>query len=213
MATKKGPVKSSKKALPTSESTRDRFIRVTTQIIDAYGESAVKLEDVLVEADASVSSLYHHFGSLRGLIEETQIHRFMMARFLDVDQLRLGAERVTTKREFGKLLNSVVSGMLSETRAFNRMRRVTALASSESSESMRAKLRELERETLDSVTNGFMVAQARGVIPKSVDVQAATLWASTLVFSRVLTELLEDETLQDRWDEMTHKFILQAFGL
>ena len=202
-----------KKKSSPPESTRDAFLRVTVQMIDSHGETAVRLDDVLAQAQASVSSLYHHFGSLRGLIEEAQVQRFVLARNFDVDRLKAGVEKARTRSEFVELLDSVASNMIDNGRAFNRMRRITALASSEASEEMRTRLVQLELQSLHSVVDDFRIAQSRGLIPKNIDIEAATLWGSTVAFSRTLTEILDDADLQERWDEMARRSILQAFGL
>lgn len=213
MATKKKLTKPAPSRTTSAESTRDIFLRVTVQMIDTYGESAVKLDDVLTKSNASVSSLYHHFGSLRGLVEEAQVQRFMMARYLDIDRLRTGIEKMHTKAEFIELVDSVASGMISDGRTFNRMRRITALGSSESNNSMREKLVRLERESLENVVESLKFAQARGFISKTVDVEAATLWGTTVAFSRALIEILDNQDLLNRWDVMAKRSIMQAFGL
>jgi AcrR family transcriptional regulator len=213
VAAKKKPSVAKKSIAPRGESTRNAFIRVTAQMIDVHGEPSVKLEEVLVETGASVSSLYHHFGSLRGLIEEAQVYRFMIARNLDVDQLKAGIERVSSQKEFVELLRTVLLGMISNARDFNRMRRITALASSESSESMREKLVQVEKESLENALVGMRYAQARGFIPADVDVEVATIWGSTVAFSRVLVHILDNPSLQSRWDTLAVNSILQVFKL
>jgi AcrR family transcriptional regulator len=182
-------------------------------MIDMAGESSVKLDEVLAATRASVSSLYHYFGSLRGLIEEAQFTRFSMARYLDVDQLNAGLIRVQTKAEFFTFLTAVIQGMLSKSRDFNRMRRVTALASSESSDSMRQRLVQMEKETLEFAVSLMTAAQTRGFISKTIDVRLATTWASTVAFSQVLIDIVEDDELQKQWEDQAAKSILQAFGL
>lgn len=182
-------------------------------MIDMTGESSVKLDEVLAATGASVSSLYHFFGSLRGLIEEAQYTRFSMARYLDVDQMNAGLARVKSKSEFFEFITGVIHGMLSESRDFNRMRRVTALASSESNDSMRQRLVQMEKETLEFAVSLMTAAQSRGFISKAIDVRLATTWASTVAFSQVLIDIVEDDELQKKWEGLATKSILQAFGL
>ena len=210
MAAKKTSTRQGEPSGP--ESTHDLFIRVVVQMIDLNGESSVKLEEVLAATGASVSSLYHYFGSLRGLVEEAQFARFSMARYLDIDQINAGIGRLKTKTEFVEFITTVLRGMLSKSRNFNRMRRVTALASSESSEAMRQRLVQMERETLQNAVGLLTNAQSRGFIAKSIDVQLATTWASTVAFSQVLLDIDSDDDLQRRWEEKALKSILLAFG-
>lgn len=193
--------------------TRERLIAVTVDLIDAHGEWGVKLEDVLEHANASASSVYHHFGNLRGLVEESQVRRFTEARFFDIVQFREGVAGVSTRAELRTLVGSYLRGLLDESRRSSRARRLSALASSQHNPDMRARLSSVESESLDDIIAGLDDVQARGLIHPSVDTAAVAAVASGMLFSRVLTELIGNDALQARWDEAVVRIVMHELGL
>ena len=193
--------------------TRERLITVTIGLIDTHGEWGVKLEDVLEQSGASASSVYHHFGNLRGLVEEAQVRRFMEARYFDVVHFRDGVASVSTRAELRALLDSYLRGLLAESRRSGRARRLSALASSQHNPEMRSRLSGVERESLDDIVAGLGDLQERGLIGPDVDTVAVAAVASGMLFSRSLTELIGDATLQDRWDETVVRIVMRELGL
>jgi len=212
MAARRGESKRQEVAheVPT---TRERLITVTIGLIDTHGEWGVKLEEVLEQSGASASSVYHHFGNLRGLVEEAQVRRFMEARYFDVVHFRDGVASVSTRAELRALLDSYLRGLLAESRRSGRARRLSALASSQHNPEMRARLSGVERESLDDIVAGLGDLQERGLIGPDVDTVAVAAVASGMLFSRSLTELIGDATLQDRWDETVVRIVMRELGL
>lgn len=196
-----------------AQSTRERLLDVTVGLIDSHGEWGVKLDDVLALSDASASSVYHHFGNLRGLVEEAQVRRFIEARFFDVLEFAEGVSTVSSTAEFRDVVESYLHGMLAESRVSERARRLSALASSQHNAKMRARLAALERESLDGVITGLSGLQARGIIAADIDVVAVAALASGLLFSRSLTELIGDADVQARWDAEVIRAVRTALGL
>lgn len=80
--------------------TKDEVLRVTIVEIEKVGEGNVRLEDVLREAEASVSSLNHHFGNMRGLPGEAQLARFNASTGDNAQRFRDAANRVKNKKSF-----------------------------------------------------------------------------------------------------------------
>ena len=78
---------------------------------------------------------------------------------------------------------------------------------------MRARLSGVERESLDDIVAGLGDLQERGLIDPDVDTAAMAAVASGLLFSRSLTELIGDATLQDRWDETVVRIVMRELGL
>lgn len=213
MAQRRAPQKTTAAVQSPGQSTRETLLDVTVGLIDARGEWGVKLEDVLEQSGASASSVYHHFGNLRGLVEEAQVRRFMEARYFDVVHFRDGVASVSTRAELRALLDSYLRGLIAESRRSGRARRLSALASSQHNPEMRARLSGVERESLDDIVAGLGDLQERGLIGPDVDTVAVAAVASGMLFSRSLTELIGDATLQDRWDETVVRIVMRELGL
>ena len=85
------------------ESTRDVLIRTAVAMIDEFGEPHLRLEVVLERSGASVSSLYHYFGNLDGLLRAANIARFNRYAFADIEYLRRRTEETKSKDDFRML--------------------------------------------------------------------------------------------------------------
>jgi AcrR family transcriptional regulator len=67
-------------AFVTSETpVKQRLLELAIQTIDESGEPGIRVNQLAESAGVSIPTLYHHFGSREGLIEEAQAERFIRA--------------------------------------------------------------------------------------------------------------------------------------
>ena len=187
------------------ESARDALLRVMVRTLDESGEPGVRLEKVLREANASVSSMYHHFRNLGGLVESAHIVRFRRTQQLDVDFFTDGMKSVTTLDEFRELLKKGMDRALHENRRIVRSQRVNASARSYQNPNYAELLRELQRQANQSLTLALLQAQAKGFIPSHVDIEAAAAWWTSTIYGRYFVEILDDPAIENRWNELTRR--------
>ena len=196
-----------------SESARDALLRVMVDTIDEHGEPGVRLERVLRDADASVSSMYHHFGNLGGLIEAAQIIRFRRTLQVDLDFLREGLQAVTNIEEFRGLLISVMDRVFDSSRRIVRSQRVNAAARSYQNPEYAERLQNEQRETNKAIALVLLQAQAKDFIPSDVDVDAVAAWWTSSSYSRYFIEILNDPSMESRWDDMAKRLGLSLVGI
>ena len=109
---------------------RDTLLRVMIETLDEVGEPGVRLEKVLKDANVSVSSMYHHYGSLGGLIEAAHLHRFRLTQGIDLEFFLAAMNSINTQNEFRVLINELLDRMFSEARRAVRSQRINAVARS-----------------------------------------------------------------------------------
>lgn len=190
-----------------SESARDALLRVMVKTIDEHGEPGVRLEKVLHEANSSVSSMYHHFGNLAGLIEAAQIVRFRRTQQMDLEFFRDGLKEVSTLSEFRELVVTGMSRAFHADRRITRAQRVNVLGRSYQNPHYAEQLRELQREANVALIDALVLAQARDLIPAHVDVELAAAWWATMTSGRYFVELLDDPSLEERWNGLAKQFV------
>ena len=190
---------------PAGESTRDALLRITVAQLNEEGEAGVRLEAILAEADCSPSSLYHHFGNLRGLVEEAQIIRFAQIQRMRTEEFRNAIESVETHEELVRFLDTAIEIFLRPDGAPSRSRRANALGSTYARPDFAKRLGEVYMETCESLGAALRVPQSRGLILDTVDTNAFAVWVQGLFFSRVLLELSGDETIGAQWNDLTRR--------
>ena len=209
----KKPARTRRASGEKQESARDALLRVMVHTIDEIGEPGVRLEKVLKDANASVSSMYHHFGNLSGLIESAQIVRFRRTQQLDLDYFSEELKMVKNREEFRGLLKRGMERAFHEDRRIIRSQRVNAAARSYQNPHYAAMLRDLQREANHSLMHVLLHAQAKGFIPSHVDIETAAAWWTGTTFGRFFVEILDDDALENRWNELAYNMALVVLDI
>ncbi|MFM7409569.1 MAG: TetR/AcrR family transcriptional regulator, partial [Actinomycetota bacterium] len=195
-------------------STRDALLKATVEQLNEAGEAEIRLENILAAADCSPSSLYHHFGNLRGLLDDAQIIRFSQTLRERTDAFNRAIQEVKTREaliEFcARRIDELVTGVDGP---LARSRRVDALGSTYMRPEFAKRMGEAQVESCEQLTAALRVPQLRGLIDESVDLYAVSHWFHGLVFSRALVDLTNDDALGDNWNALTKQAILaMLFG-
>jgi AcrR family transcriptional regulator len=190
------------------ETTRDVLLRVTVAELDEGGEEGVRLETILAEADCSPSSLYHHFGNLRGLVDEGQIVRFERQLGARTQVVREGFDSITDRDELIHFSVTVLKSLFDADGAESRSSRANALGSTYKRPDFAKRMGVVLQENCDELAAAFRVAQLRGLILPTIDLKAVAMWVQGMLFGRVLAELIDDDAIQREWDGLTVRAIL-----
>lgn len=193
--------------------TKDALLAVAIKAIDEAGEANVRLEDVLRDANASVSSLYHHFGNMRGLLDEAQLARFHASSGDNVRDFATAANRVKNKKELRTLTIAIVRESFSPERSKNRVTSLNAFASILETPEYNERVALIERENINVLVESLDNLRARGLISDSLDLTAFAAWIMGLRFSRIVADTMNDPKVEELWIAMTTKAILHLLEL
>jgi AcrR family transcriptional regulator len=195
------------------EKTKDALLRVAMAAIGEVGEAHVRLDDILRDADASVSSLYHHYGNMRGLLDEAQLARFDLFTAGNIKAFHDAVIRVGNKDEFRRLIAATVEDLFSRERAKNRSTIMNAFGSIFESPQYTQRIVNLEKTNISVLAAAMENARLRGLTREDLDVESFAAWAMGLTFSRVIPDILNDDAIIDGWLEMTTQSINHLLGL
>lgn len=183
-----------------SKNTRSALLAATVEILDEVGEANLRLEEILRRTSASPSSLYHHFGSLRGLVEEAQTERFAALLSRRVEQFADDLRAVPSREEFVRLVDRWLANLFREGVGAVRLARVDVLGSAYSSVEFARRL----GQTMHSFYRRFGEVldewQGRRFLRPDFDAVVFAAFIDGLIFSRVLMELTGDRALASKWD-------------
>jgi AcrR family transcriptional regulator len=194
-------------------STRDLLIQVTVDALDELGEPDVRLENILATSGVSVSSLYHYFGNLRGLIDAANVVRFNRVYLLDLASTRTAIDKARTKDDFRKLVVAIVHDIFLPTRSENRRYRLLALSGIDTNPEFASAIAEAQSSNAIATTELLVSAKNRGFVPDDFDPVAFGVWFSAQAFGLAVTEIADDNTMNDMWRDQTLRATLHLLGL
>jgi AcrR family transcriptional regulator len=212
VARKTAPTSSSNDTV-VKEKTKDVLLRVAIAEIERVGEAHVRLEDVLREANASVSSLYHHYGNIRSLIDEAQMARFDSETGQNIQRFRDAVLRTRDKDDFARLIDATVRDLYSRERRRNRSRVVNAFGSIFENPNFQDRLVALQNANADVLVEAFVNAQVRGFVREDLDLRGFAIWCLGLTYSRAVPDMLGDDAAIDAWIDMTITAVNGLLGL
>jgi AcrR family transcriptional regulator len=194
-------------------STRELLVQVTVDAIDEVGEPNVRLESILEASGVSVSSLYHYFGNLRGLIDAANVVRFNRVYLLDLASTRTAIDKARTKDDFRKLVVAIVHDIFLPTRSENRRYRLLALSGIDTNPEFASAIAEAQSSNAIATTELLVSAKNRGFVPDDFDPGAFGVWFSAQAFGLAVTEIADDNTMNDMWRDQTLRATLHLLGL
>ena len=181
------------------ESTRDVLIRTAVALIDEFGEPHLRLEVVLERSGASVSSLYHYFGNLDGLLRAANIARFNRYAFADIEYLRRRTEETKSKDDFRMLANQVLDTLYNEDRRLHRLHRLDTVHHASGSAEFSSEIGALHKSAIEQLAEALDVAKAKGFINKEVDTTGFGAWFLGNSFARGLLDITDDSDVSASW--------------
>lgn len=194
-------------------STRELLIQVTVDALDEVGEQNIRLENILATSGVSVSSLYHYFGNLRGLVDAANVARFNRVYLLDLESTRVALDKTQNKDEFRTMVINIVEDIFLPSRSANRRRRLLALSGIDNNPEFVAAISQAHRSNVLATSELLASAKARGFVPSDFDPVAFGVWLSGQAFALAVTEIMNDSGHNDKWREQTLRATLHLLGL
>ncbi|CAB4597870.1 unannotated protein [freshwater metagenome] len=182
-----------------------RLIDVTVEMIDAHGEVAVRVQDVVAAAGVQIPVLYRHFGNREGLIQAAHVRRMQneLASFLEEGRERAGLAQ--NRDEFLRTFDQVLDVLFGPERADARFKRLNVVGSGYGRPEMEAVLVELQQEASGRLGELLKPAQDQGWIPATLAIPTFIAWLTGLAMSQTLIDLVDDAELTQGWIAMSKK--------
>ena len=168
--------------------TKQEILRAAVELIDARGAERVTVDEVLIAADASASSLYHHFGNREGLLAAVEAERYRRGWSGQRRRLQEG-EDASTPEEFLAYIESEIRRIATDPEtAATRRKRLEVAARAIGSPELAASKSALQAQVVDALGAMFESARQRGLINADLDARAYGAWYSGMLLGRVFTE-------------------------
>jgi len=183
--------------------TMSRVMKFAVAEFNKVGPDDFNLDRVLEKSGVSRSSVYHHFGGRYGVIAAVEAK--LVEKDIDVNNIGL--------REFVNVANNaqeilavikleIAQGSKQEDKV-TRQRRVSTFVAAQRSELLYEVLQSKQRQATEYLCETLQIATSRGLIKPRVPEMGIAQIMLSLLFGRILVDLVGDETSDQLWTQAT----------
>ncbi|MDQ2677167.1 MAG: TetR/AcrR family transcriptional regulator [Actinomycetota bacterium] len=193
-----------------SDSTRERLIEVTIQLLDQRGNHALRLADVAREAGVAVSTIYAHFRDRTDLVAAARLVQFKAHADVALEMVETALVSINTSDDLAAAAfwPSLRSPDDEQSRS-RRWDRIEAIADARHIPELSAQLEEMQTTLTARATELARRGQELGMVDPEVDPAALALLTQVLRLGLALWDLSGDarpslEAWTDLLDRIGH---------
>jgi AcrR family transcriptional regulator len=188
---------------PTSDVAR-QMIDATVAIIDADGEAAVRVKDIVEAAGVQVPVLYRHFGSREGLVQAAQVERLVRDIDAQLDEVTAAIAQIDTIDEFRMMVDMILSSLADPARKRVRFQRLSVLGSAYGRPALVAEVARLQALYLEATAALLRRPQELGWLAEDLNVDAFASWFAGQMLGRVMIEFGEPIVEEGEYDAIVN---------
>ncbi len=181
-------VTDSDKAHPTHQA----LIATVRRLLETKDDRDLTVEEILAESGVSTGSLYHHFGDLQDLIDQTIIAQCAEITDHNIAAIEQLTSAATDKQSLSALLRRYLTIVVGPSQRAERAVRTRALARATSNERFRKLLAEENARVFAVVAEFVKVLQARGIVNRDVGPMAVAVFAMAYTIGVVVNDLASE---------------------
>ena len=183
-------------------SVKQLLLELAIQTIDESGEPGIRVNQLAESAGVSIPTLYHHFGSREGLIEEAQVERFIRALRRDADALVQQLGKCKTKAELMNAIHQLFKNRKAKGRALTRWQRMNALGATYARPTLAERVVSSHDEVVTNIALALLPFQRKGFIRQDIDLRAVVAWYNGALLGKNLVQISESAIDLAEWDRV-----------
>ena len=192
--------------------TKQRLVEETARLIMREGLESVHVDEVLAAVGVTQGSLYHHFGSVNGLLFAGLLHAFEAAvRESEAWSLSL-RDDCRTAREARDRLHEIVDASQIPGRRLMRSVRLHSLSMARTEPAIAGEIARLQAGLTDTLTGVYREFQQRGWARSDFDSRALAVLVQAMNLGRIVDDVVDDRDRVDSsaWIEL-YNHVLDGF--
>ena len=187
---------------------RQQILELAIEAIDEGGEPAIRVSQLVEAAGVAIPTLYHHFGSREGLIEEAQAERFIRALRADANAFIKGVNACKNKKELVRVIQRLFDDRMLPERSEVRWKRVNALGASYARPSLAERIVRAHDDIVTQIALALIPFQREGIIRQDIDLRAVIAWYNGSVIGRNLVEIAPSTIDAKQWERTFNEAVL-----
>jgi AcrR family transcriptional regulator len=172
--------------------TMSRVMKFAMAEFNKVGPDDFNLDRVLEKSGVSRSSVYHHFGGRHGVIAAVEAK--LVEKDIDV---------ANNAQEILAVIKLEIAQGSKQEDKVTRQRRVSTFVAAQRSELLYEVLQSKQRQATEYLCETLQIATSRGLIKPRVPEMGIAQIMLSLLFGRILVDLVGDETSDQLWTQAT----------
>ncbi len=177
-----------------------QILMAAVELVDRYGETGLRISDLVETSGRSVGSIYHFFDNREGVIEAVRAHRFYPTWDEDIATFRAASTAAETLDDWFDAMVNVLDRYFTAARDEFVWRRVESIAAARTRPSLRMVLAARQREQTEAFEGILCDLVDRGLVRPDLELHSTAIFMQAFTLGRILSILDDTEHLtKDDW--------------
>ncbi len=176
-------------------------------VIDAQGESGVRISMIAHEVGVSATSIYHFYGDREGLIEAALAERYLRNITEVNDYIAIRLASCATSEDVRAVILDAIQLVAAPTRTRIRFNRAAVLGSLPTRPRLAASIAAMQLRQVEEFARILEIGKQRGVLRPDLDTLVASSWIACVTFGQILQEIIADHVDPEAFRSLTIRAI------
>jgi AcrR family transcriptional regulator len=175
----------------------DHVLDETTRLLDAVGETGLRIEELIAATGISKSSLYQHFTDRDGLIAAARARQFEAIVNESIDGIKQLVSSATTRQGLRDALHAATVFTQNISRNADRVQRAAIIAGTVGRPAFAKQLTAAQTRLTDALTSLISEARRNGLITPTHTDRTLAAFIQAYTFGRVLSSFDSKRGVKD----------------
>ena len=190
-----------------AESTRSRILNAAIEMMEAGGESSVRLGAIAEALGIKEPSIYHHFSNRTELINAAYVEWYWQCLETDIP-VEAMMMLVETKEDYVRTVRKTMEWSYQPERHHSRAIRLSVLGAAQRNPDLAVAINDINKKFLATIADSVMVAQQKGWLRAGLDPMAIAYWLHGQIIGRVVAEMDPGHVDLAQWDKVSFEAVL-----
>ena len=193
--------------MDTAVSTRSRIINAAIEMMDAGGESSVRLGAIAEALGIKEPSIYHHFKNRTELVNAAYVEWYWQSLKTDIPVEAMMA-LVDTQEDYVRAFRKTMEWSYRPDRHHARAIRLSVLGAAQRNPELADAVNEINKKFLATVADSVLFAQQKGWLRADLDPMATAYWLHGQIVGRAVAEMDPGHVDLAQWDKVSFEAVL-----
>ena len=190
-----------------AESTRSRILNAAIEIMEAGGESSVRLSAIAETLGIKEPSIYHHFSNRTELVNAAYVEWYWQCLRTDIPVEAMMA-LVDSKEDYVRAFRKSMEWSYRPERHHARAIRLSVLGAAQRNLELAVAINDINKKFLATIADSVLFAQQKGWLRADLDPMATAYWLHGQIIGRVVAEMDPGHVDLAQWDKVSFEAVL-----
>ena len=190
-----------------AESTRSRILNAAIEMMDAGGESSVRLGAIAEALGIKEPSIYHHFTNRTELVNAAYVEWYWQSLKTDIPVEAMMA-LVDTQEDYVRAFRKSMEWSYRPERHHARAIRLSVLGAAQRNPELADAVNEINKKFLATVADSVLFAQQKGWLRADLNPMATAYWLHGQIVGRAVAEMDPGDVDLAQWDKVSFEAVL-----